>query len=137
LNALIITLHIMACIVLVVLVLLQSGKEGMGIIFGGSSSSLFGSGGAGGLLSKLTIGAAVVFFATSLSLTYLSGRTMTPEGKSIILEMEQADPSAREGIVVPERENAGQPGEESVNTSTPESSPSQGTAGEQPAAPSN
>jgi preprotein translocase subunit SecG len=127
LNSLIITLHVLACIVLVVFVLLQSGKEGMGIIFGGSSSSVFGSGGAGGLLSKLTIGAAVVFFATSLTLTYLTGRTITPEGKSIILEMERSFPSTQEGISIPDRENAGQPGDESVNTPSPE----------QPGAPGN
>jgi len=49
-NPLIVTIHILACITLVVLVLLQSGKEGMGVIFGGGSSSLFGASGAGGLL---------------------------------------------------------------------------------------
>ncbi|NLV98000.1 MAG: preprotein translocase subunit SecG, partial [Desulfovibrionales bacterium] len=40
--SLIITIHIIACITLVVLVLLQSGKEGMGVIFGGGGGSLFG-----------------------------------------------------------------------------------------------
>ena len=125
-SALVITLHILACIVLVVLVLLQPGKEGMGIVFGGGSGSLFGSAGAGGFLSKLTIGAAVVFFATSLTMTYMTTRTRTPEGKSIILEMERAFPSAQEGIYIPDRENAGQPGNESVNTPSPESGAPQG-----------
>lgn len=63
LNPLVITIHIIACVVLVVLVLLQSGKEGMGVIFGGGSTSLFGSSGAGGLLTKLTGAAAAVFLS--------------------------------------------------------------------------
>ena len=66
-GTLILTLHVVACIVLVVLVLLQSGKEGMGVIFGGGSSSLFGSSGAGGILVKLTAFIAVLFIVTSLS----------------------------------------------------------------------
>ena len=82
----IITIHIIACIVLVILVLLQSGKEGMGVIFGGGGSSLFGSSGAGGLLSKLTAGAAVVFFCTSLTFTYMSAKKHTARKPSVILD---------------------------------------------------
>ena len=65
-QTIILTLHIIVCVVLVLLVLLQAGKEGMGVIFGGGSSSVFGSTGAGGLLAKLTAFMAVVFIATSL-----------------------------------------------------------------------
>lgn len=83
-SALIITIHVLACIALVVLILLQSGKEGMGVIFGGGSSSVFGSGGAGGLLKKLTISAASIFVITSLSFTVISGQKTTEE--SIILD---------------------------------------------------
>ena len=49
-QTLILTLHIIVCVLLVILVLLQAGKEGMGVIFGGGNSSVFGSGGAGGRL---------------------------------------------------------------------------------------
>ena len=66
-GTLILTLHVVVCIVLIVLVLLQSGKEGMGVIFGGGSSSLFGGSGAGGILVKLTAFLAVMFIITSLS----------------------------------------------------------------------
>jgi preprotein translocase subunit SecG len=72
LSAFIITLHIIACLVLIVLVLLQSGKEGMGVIFGGGSGSVFGSSGAGGLLVKLTSYVAAVFLITSLAYNYYS-----------------------------------------------------------------
>lgn len=71
-QAFILTLHVVVCVVLIVIVLLQSGKEGMGVIFGGGSSSLFGSSGAGGLLTKVTAVAATLFIVTSLSYTYLT-----------------------------------------------------------------
>ena len=65
-ETLILTAHIVVCVFIVVLVLLQSGKEGMGVIFGGGSSSLFGSSGAGGVLAKLTMFAAIAFAISSL-----------------------------------------------------------------------
>ena len=86
-NSLMITIHIIACVALVVLVLLQSGKEGMGIIFGGGGGSVFGSTGAGNLLSKLTAGAATVFFLTSIVFTYISTQKHTSPKESIVLDM--------------------------------------------------
>ena len=72
-DTLIATVHIHACVVLGVLVLLQSGKEGMGVIFGGGSGSVFGSTGAGGLLVKLTAGFGALFLITSLAYNYHIG----------------------------------------------------------------
>lgn len=66
-STLVICLHLFVCLVLIVLVLLQSGKEGMGVIFGGGSSTMFGSSGAGGILSKLTAFLAILFIITSLT----------------------------------------------------------------------
>lgn len=71
-TTLVISLHIFVCIVLIVLVLLQSGKEGMGVIFGGGSSTMFGSSGAGGILSKLTAFLAIIFVVTSLVYNIMS-----------------------------------------------------------------
>ena len=68
---LLIILHILACLVLIVIVLLQAGKgANMGAAFGGSSQTVFGSSGAGTFLGKLTAAIAVLFMLTSLSLTY-------------------------------------------------------------------
>ena len=86
-NALMITIHVIACVTLVVLVLLQSGKEGMGVIFGGGGGSLFGSTGAGGLLGKLTAGAATVFFLTSMVFTYVSTQQHVAPKESIVIDM--------------------------------------------------
>jgi preprotein translocase subunit SecG len=64
--------HVMVCVFLVVIVLLQRGKGAeIGAVFGGGSGqTIFGSRGAGNFLTKLTTGAAVVFMVTSLSLAY-------------------------------------------------------------------
>ena len=71
-------IHVLACIFLVLVVLLQTGKGAdMGAVFGGSSSTVFGSTGAGNFLTRLTTASAVIFMVTSLSLTYLSGRQTT------------------------------------------------------------
>lgn len=64
------TLHVIACIFLVIVVLLQQGKgSDVNAVFGGSSQTIFGSSGAGNFLTKLTSATAIVFMFTSLSLT--------------------------------------------------------------------
>jgi preprotein translocase subunit SecG len=71
-------LHVVACFVLIVVVLLQTGKGAdIGAVFGGSSQTIFGSSGAGNLLTRLTTWTAVVFMATSLLLTYASTQGLT------------------------------------------------------------
>ena len=67
-------LHVMVCLVLVVVVLLQHGKGAdIGAVFGGgASTTVFGSRGPGTFLSKVTVAAAIVFMFTSLGLAILS-----------------------------------------------------------------
>jgi len=77
-------IHVLACVILVLVVLLQAGKGAdMGAVFGGASSTIFGSSGAGNFLTRLTTGAAIVFMITSLTLTYGTTRqtasTIMPE----------------------------------------------------------
>ena len=87
-------LHVMVCVILVVVVLLQRGKGAeIGAVFGGgASSTVFGSRGAGNFLTKLTSGAAVVFMLTSFFLSYQGSKQFS---KSIIDE-ESKKPSAEE-----------------------------------------
>ncbi len=71
-------IHILSCIFLILVVLLQTGKGAdMGAVFGGSSSTVFGSSGAGNFLTKLTTATAILFMLTSLGLTYFSTRSST------------------------------------------------------------
>ncbi|HWO42713.1 MAG TPA: preprotein translocase subunit SecG, partial [Candidatus Eisenbacteria bacterium] len=67
--------HVLVCIGLILVVLLQTGKGAeVGAVFGGSSSTIFGSSGAGNFLTRLTTGMAIVFMITSLTLGYFSSR---------------------------------------------------------------
>lgn len=97
-QTLILTLHIIVCVLLVILVLLQAGKEGMGVIFGGGNSSVFGSGGAGGILAKLTTLMAVIFVITSLSYTYVSSSRSGGESTILDVKIEDSMPATPSAI---------------------------------------
>ncbi len=83
-------LHVLVCVVLIVVVLLQRGKGAeIGAVFGGGGTTLFGSRGAGNFLTKLTSWSAAVFMATSLYLAY-SGRL----GSQSDLDLDAEDAAA-------------------------------------------
>lgn len=90
-NSLILSLHLIVCILLVIVVLLQSGKEGMGVIFGGGNTSVFGSSGAGGLLTKITAFLAIIFIITSLSYNIITNTNSV--NQSTILDVQIEDKS--------------------------------------------
>ncbi len=70
-----VVIHVVCCLFLISIVLLQGGKGAeMGAAFGGSSQTIFGSRGASTFLSKLTTGAAVVFMLTSLTLSMVANK---------------------------------------------------------------
>lgn len=66
-------IHVLVAIVLIGLVLIQHGKGAdIGASFGsGASGTVFGSQGTGTFLFKLTGGLALVFFVSSVSLSYM------------------------------------------------------------------
>ena len=69
----IVSIHVIACIALILIVLLQTGKGAeMGATFGGGNA-MMGASGETPLLSKVTTGIAILFMITSLSLAYISG----------------------------------------------------------------
>ena len=72
-TGLMIIVHVLVCMALILIILLQTGKgAGMGAAFGGASSTLFGATGRATFLTKITIAAAVIFGITSLGLSFLS-----------------------------------------------------------------
>jgi preprotein translocase subunit SecG len=95
-SAILIIVHIIVCIALIMIVLLQTGKGAdMGAAFGGGASqTLFGSTGASTFLSKATTVAAIVFMLTSLALAYLSShRTADSIMKGTRAPVEQPAPA--------------------------------------------
>ncbi len=73
---LILTVHMLVCIFLIIVVLLQSGKAAdLAGAFGGmGSQTAFGPRGSATLLSKATTVSAVVFMVTSLALSIVETR---------------------------------------------------------------
>jgi preprotein translocase subunit SecG len=101
-------IHIIVSIGLILVVLLQTGKGAdMGAVFGGSSSTIFGSSGAGNFLTRLTTGMAIVFMITSLTLGYFSGkRTASSVFDTRSGQTEQAVPKGRPAPGAPQQQPA-------------------------------
>jgi preprotein translocase subunit SecG len=96
-------LHVIVCIFLILIVLLQTGKGAeMGAAFGGSTQTVFGSSGPAGFLNKLTTAVAILFMVTSLLLCYLSGRLSIPTIMDEQVEQsKQAAQAVEEKVPVP------------------------------------
>src|ERR1700744_1343082 len=80
--------HIVVCVFLIIVVLLQSGKAAdLAGAFGGmGSQTAFGPRGSATLLSKATTISAIVFMLTSMSLSILATRNA---GGSASLDLKQ------------------------------------------------
>lgn len=70
-------LHVLVCLAMLPIILLQSGKGGgvSAVFGGGGGGTVFGSRGASNFLTKMTTGAAVVFMCTSMGLSYMSSQS--------------------------------------------------------------
>ena len=86
LIGLIYAVHILVCLFLIVVVLLQSGKSGdIAAAFGGmGSQTAFGPRGAATALSKATTWSAVLFMVTSITLSIFAVRRSGPTSKSVL-----------------------------------------------------
>ncbi|MFA9454470.1 MAG: preprotein translocase subunit SecG [Candidatus Aminicenantaceae bacterium] len=89
-TAILTILHIMVCAILIVAVLLQSGKAAdlAGAFGGAGSQSAFGPRGAQTVLTKMTTISAVLFMFTSMGLWIMSSR----QTSGSVLSGEQAPP---------------------------------------------
>ena len=93
-------IHVLVCLFLVAIVLLQHGKGAdVGATFGGSSQSLFGSEGPVPLLNKITTFSAIVFMGTSVTLAYFSAHKSTGSIMSKLPAKEAAAPVKKEAPV--------------------------------------
>lgn len=120
-EPLILTLHILICIFLVVVILLQAGKGAdIGATFGaGGSQSLFGARGAATFLSKLTTVAAILFLVTSLSLTGIHRNRAMTGGSDSVLDKVPEPESATPAPAAPAEPTATPPQGEQKPVETP------------------
>ncbi|KMY66849.1 preprotein translocase subunit SecG [Desulfocarbo indianensis] len=78
-SLVVLIIHVVACLALILVVLLQAGKgASIGAAFGGASQTVFGSAGATPFLAKLTTVVAVLFMLTSLGLAIFANQGGMP-----------------------------------------------------------
>jgi preprotein translocase subunit SecG len=117
-HTLVTILHVLACVILIMVVLLQAGKgANMGAAFGGSSQTVFGSSGAGTFLGKMTAAVAIIFMLTSLTLTYTSGH------RGSALFDKSKTPLTKQAAPVTPMPNAASPAANPNATNQPTSAP--------------
>ena len=76
------TLHVLLCLFLILVVLLQQGKGAdLSVFGGGSTMAAFGARSATNLLHRLTVGAFVGFVFTTISIAFIQGHV---EGSSVM-----------------------------------------------------
>ncbi len=116
-----VSIHLIVCFLMIAAILLQAGKGAeIGASFGGSSQTVFGSRGPGTFLSKVTIGAAVIFMLTSLSLAVLSRQANT---SSTVIDLHPTSHQESSSSSTEETPPAIPPTEsETTSASTPEAS---------------
>ena|SRR5579863_5526022 len=93
--AILVTLHIVVCFVLVIVIMLQSGNAAdlAGAFGGAGSQTAFGPRGAATFLSKATTWCAVVFMMTSLALAVKRAPTESGSTGSVLEETQQSAPA--------------------------------------------
>lgn len=97
LTSILTAFHVIACLFLVLVVLLQQGRMGGLGAMGGATQQVFGGRGAGNLLTRLTGIFATMFMLTSLTLAYLSSA-----GDLKIKQAPKANPHALPSAPLPE-----------------------------------
>ena len=109
-------LHVLVCIFLIVVVLLQRGKGAeVGAMFGGGGgSTMFGARGAGNFLTRLTTASAAIFMVTSLVLAF----TAQQRADSTLFEEVPAEAEAESPFAEPD--SAAEPGSESPFAEVPQ-----------------
>jgi preprotein translocase subunit SecG len=130
-----IALHLVICIALIMIVLLQTGKGSeIGAVFGSSSQTLFGSTGGSTFFGKLTAAVAIVFMITSL---ILASRSTRVTGESVMEGVKPAAtaPATSEGVtpIEPAATEKNTQAEPSAAVPTPEKQTTTPVAGEEKA----
>ena len=100
---LITTIHILVCLFIIIVVLLQSGKSGdISAAFGGQGSqTAFGPRGAATFLSRATTWCAIVFMMTSLTLSVKRSPVGASSTGSILEQTQKPGPAPRNSATPP------------------------------------
>ena len=118
--------HVLLCIFMMLVILLQPGKDaGMGAALGGGAvTTAFGGRGAVTFLSKVTAVCAVAFFVTSLGLSFVGLRQSVAAKVQSVVPPKASTPNAQkaEGAAA-----TGAKPEEAPGKAAPPDKPTSGT----------
>lgn len=132
------TVYVLVCVFLILVVLLQAGKGGMGSAFGGSSQTVFGGSGAGNFLTRLTVISAGLFMLLSATLTYVSssGEKSLEKASEKVRLLEEARSAATKQSEEAKKKAAAAPAEQSSpESATPAAAVPAGVEGAEGAEP--
>lgn len=92
-------LHVVVCVLLICVILLQDGKTGGLVSVADNTQAVFGAKGASNFLTKLTTGLAIIFMALSL---FLAWEAANKSGGSIVDDgdIPVTQPAQQEGAIM-------------------------------------
>lgn len=92
-------IHVLVCVFLILVVLLQQGKGAdLSVFGGGSTQAAFGARGATTLLHKLTVASFVIFILTTLTITILESGGRSSSVMSDVMEEQGRQQTAPEPV---------------------------------------
>ena len=100
------TIHVLLCIFMIFVILLQPGKDaGMGsALGGGAATSAFGGRGAVTFLGKVTAVCAIGFFLTSLGLSFVGMKSSVASKLAVEAPVKKADKKEEAAAPAPKKE---------------------------------
>lgn len=122
-SAILVTLHVLVCFVLIIVIMLQSGSAAdlAGAFGGAGSQTAFGPRGAATFLSRATTWCAIVFMMTSLTLSVKRQPSEVNTG-SILEQTQKSAPAPAKPAQTPPAQSTVQP---SPSSSKPVPAPNQ------------
>lgn len=109
-----ISLHVVLCVLLVLIIILQPGKGGdVGAAFGGGGggSQMFGPRGPTNLLQRATTVVAVLFMVTSMSLAWYSNKSVLSDSnvEDELLRLQEEQRAENKGADTPDAVEEAEP----------------------------
>jgi preprotein translocase subunit SecG len=96
------TIHVIVCLFLILVVLLQQGKGAdLSVFGGGATQSAFGARGAATLLHKLTVAGFIAFILTTISIGLMQTGGSTGSVMSTVVEEAAPDAATDEADAPP------------------------------------
>jgi preprotein translocase subunit SecG len=130
------TIHIIICLFLIMVVLLQQGKGAdLSVFGGGSTQAVFGARGAATLLHKLTVAGFIGFIVTTIGIGFLGAGSSrasvmsTVDTETAAPETDQAPAAETQGVATDQAPDTTEP----TDAASGEAAPTASDAGDEPA----